>query len=62
MKRILPVVLFFLLLLSVSALASSVGIIGGADGPTAILITGESLFSRIFAAVLRFFLRLLGRV
>ena len=61
MKRTLSILLFLLLLLTATALASSVGIIGGADGPTAIFVSGESLFSRLLSAVLRFFFALFGR-
>ena len=61
MKRTLSILLFLLLLLTATALASSVGIIGGADGPTAIFVSGESLFSRMLSAVLRFFFALFGR-
>ena len=43
MKKVLAVILTVLLLLSMTACigkeASSVGIIGGADGPTAIFVT-----------------------
>ena len=63
MKRTLSIsLLIFLLLLTIPALASSsVGIIGGADGPTAIFVSGGSFFSRLLASILRFFLSLFGR-
>ena len=61
MKRTLSILLFLLLLLTATALASSVGIIGGADGPTAIFVSGNSFFSRMLSAVLRFFFALFGR-
>lgn len=45
MKKMLVVILVVLLALSLTACigdhASSVGIIGGADGPTAIFVTGK---------------------
>ena len=40
MKKLIAILLPFLM--SASALAEDIGIIGSADGPTAVLVTGES--------------------
>lgn len=62
MKRIFFILLIVLLFLTATALASSstIGIIGGADGPTAIFVSGGGFLSRLPAAVLRFFLSVFG--
>lgn len=60
MKRFATILFSVLLLFSFSALASSVGIIGGADGPTAVFVAGEGFLSRLLALIrflLGFFLK-----
>lgn len=65
MKRALSIALFLLVLLFLTAPAlassSSIGIIGGADGPTAIFVSGEGFFARLLGTVLRFLLALFGK-